>query len=989
MNKSGFGAEEKASACIEHFAFCKSLKLDNIKEQLAKMLNHIGDNGMFAEYTMHDISHVDGMLGLLDKIIVDDTRYNMTEADWLMTVLAIYFHDLGMLITKDEYDNRHENAEYVTFEKEMRSSPAINEYLATLSISTGDDEHFLFQEYVRKNHGKRIWDLLSNCDKKDQEPYKLVREILDGLDNDFRKKLALVCKSHQDDELDPDLHVVDYAFGPSDDEKVNLLFVSVLLRVADVLHVTHDRTPDVEYRIISPKNKISIVEWAKQRSVKSIDVKQEKDANGNVDKSIPAHGFSVQASFEDEKGYFSFKKYLNYADQELKRCNRWCEESRRVNGNNYKFPWDYIDTERVNAIGFSKEKLSFEIDQKNILKLLTGHTLYNDSTVVLRELIQNAIDAGRLQDDTEKEGSNYVSKVVIQWDSKNRNLKISDNATGMNEEAIKNYLLKVGASKYSSENFIKDYPDFHSISRFGIGLLTCFMISDDVDVYTLDAKERICRMLKIRNLHGEYLMRHDADTKNILEGIHGTTFELKVREDVDMSNIETQIKQWIMLPFSQVTLIVDGADAIQIGCQSASEAVRLFAERMNNIIIDEKKYRVYNNTRNGIELACLQKYNEVNGIWSLFYYDENEYDPIAPIGTCIEGIRVTNDTPGMEARNFVAIANCTGKESPSTNVARNELEENAQLDKMYENIYHLYMNMYVEQLNELLTKQNSSWAINEINYQINLLSNPRRRNLFTRNDILKKVIKSLDCNIIDDGYTTKIVSLDNMPNTVCTIDSMAYDAAVRLVRDMESPEVTALGLLKQLDKNFSCQEKCLQVTAMASIVNEMFQDSYSVTSISVDQIHRRILFSWEKGSMLWKSYSVNIRYRSHMRFCIPLDMQHININCTGNYSTLISGKCIYLCFTNSLKDFLTRLISELRVKDDVMKIILSYVGMLILDEEEYKDSQFNNFFDSEENYLGDKLWEQGFSKDDLKTALKNPLAPSLNLRSSYHDIFDY
>ena len=86
-------AEEKAQECLS-YSFCGSLNLQHIKDTLAKILNHIGDNGMFAEYTMHDISHVNGMLSLLDKIIPDTTKYAMTPADWLMTVLAIYFHDL-------------------------------------------------------------------------------------------------------------------------------------------------------------------------------------------------------------------------------------------------------------------------------------------------------------------------------------------------------------------------------------------------------------------------------------------------------------------------------------------------------------------------------------------------------------------------------------------------------------------------------------------------------------------------------------------------------------------------------------------------------------------------------------------------------------------------------------------------------------------------------------------------------------------------------
>ncbi len=52
--------------------------------------------------------------------------------------------------------------------------------------------------------------------------------------------------------------------------------------------------------------------------------------------------------------------------------------------------------------------MSFTIDQENILQLLVGHTLYNDSSVVVRELVQNAIDAVKLQKRYEHKKRNQV-----------------------------------------------------------------------------------------------------------------------------------------------------------------------------------------------------------------------------------------------------------------------------------------------------------------------------------------------------------------------------------------------------------------------------------------------------------------------------------------------------------------------------------------------------------------------------------------------------
>jgi molecular chaperone HtpG len=78
----------------------------HIKRQVGELLNQIGGNGIFDEYTTHDIRHIDAMLKILDWIIPANTKTQMSTADWLMTVLGIYFHDLGLLVTKDEFRSR-------------------------------------------------------------------------------------------------------------------------------------------------------------------------------------------------------------------------------------------------------------------------------------------------------------------------------------------------------------------------------------------------------------------------------------------------------------------------------------------------------------------------------------------------------------------------------------------------------------------------------------------------------------------------------------------------------------------------------------------------------------------------------------------------------------------------------------------------------------------------------------------------------------------
>lgn len=981
-------AEKKALQCIEKYTFCKSINLKSIKETLKDMLNHIGDNGMFIEYTMHDISHVNGMLKLLDIIIPESTKKTMTPADWLMIVLAVYFHDLGMFIPNEEYDNRQGNSGFISTKEKMLENDEIKKYVDSLDGDKG--EKFLYQEYVRKNHGERICDWICNCDKKPEEHCKMISEMLTGLDSKFRSDLALICKSHQLDELPEHLNSVDEAYGPDDKEKVNLLYISVLLRSADVLHVTHDRAPEVEYRIILPQNRISIVEWAKQKEVHNVAIHLERDKSGNVDPNILPHSFEIQANFTDDKGYFSFMSYVDYAVAELKRCNRWCEASRKSNSNKYLFPWTDIDTSRVLAEGFSKDKLRFEIDQQNILMLLTGHTLYNDSTVVLRELIQNAMDAGKLQEKKTKETTKYQCKIKIEWDSTNRVLRVADNATGMDTYTIQNFLLKVGASKYQSEAFKKKYPEFHSISRFGIGLLTCFMISDDIDVYTLDEEEKQCHLLKIRNLNGEYLMRNDADVSHILEKEHGTTFELKVRQDIKMEDIEQQIRQWIIIPFGEVTLSIDGTSPIIIGYKSVREAVEDYAKNQMGLDFKTNKYRVYTHSRNGIDCAFLQYFNSATRVWSLYYSKSNRIYNYTLNGISIEGIKVRSSiTPygGFHYDgDYFAVINCVGEKSPTTNVARNDLEGGIALEEMYKSIFEMFFDSCVSQLSDLCGNNSLTRATIVINYMIDSLYSSLSYGLYYGENSLYKVLEDVKCIPIDNGKEIKLVSLNTIPDKVYIIDSQAFNSAVYLLQDVNVTDKTAYGLLSELDNHEINDENILLDNSIARCVFDLFLKNYEVVAIEADENHRRIQFTWaKKKKEEWIHVELD-KYSAFKHVFVLKNAKYINVIGMGEKAYILSKNCLFVVKESPLHDYLLRLNNDL--KEDKTKFggVCEMIFKKILNDNEILDE------DKMDQHITRVMIGEGHVEDtnyieDVKKALKGYYSSVLNIRKYFlHDL---
>ncbi|PAY10120.1 hypothetical protein CK489_06150 [Bradyrhizobium sp. UFLA03-84] len=89
----------QAATAFEGFG----VSLAEIKRTTAELLSQIGKHGFFAEYSKHDISHIDEVLKLADWLVDEETKKMMSDADWFLITLSIYFHDMGMLVTREEF----------------------------------------------------------------------------------------------------------------------------------------------------------------------------------------------------------------------------------------------------------------------------------------------------------------------------------------------------------------------------------------------------------------------------------------------------------------------------------------------------------------------------------------------------------------------------------------------------------------------------------------------------------------------------------------------------------------------------------------------------------------------------------------------------------------------------------------------------------------------------------------------------------------------
>lgn len=109
----------------------------------------------------------------------------------------------------------------------------------------------------------------------------------------------------------------------------------------------------------------------------------------------------------------------------------------------------------------------FNVNLGGMISILSDH-LYSSPDVFLRELLQNASDAISMRRERDK----GFDKPEINVTANVGSLTFTDNGSGLTEDEVHRFVSVIGqSSKRGSEGYI---------GRFGIGLLSCFIVTDEI-----------------------------------------------------------------------------------------------------------------------------------------------------------------------------------------------------------------------------------------------------------------------------------------------------------------------------------------------------------------------------------------------------------------------------------------------------------------------------------------------------------------------------
>ena len=498
----------------------------SIMKQAANHLKHVSST--MPEFDLHDSTHSEAVLGIIEGLLGDNAQ-NLSSFELFFIIASAYLHDCGMAISDYEmkvmeltegtpdkfisndslkndgkkcfthkeakaFITKNKAAIYQDFSKEIQnwlfvphSENDLIEYLSSLLIEYQEFRNGNFSviksskdfaktnqslrvEYIRRTHHKRIYEYIKNWGNT-----KFSAFPVSGLGQRIATDLASICKAHGEaPEYLSDLEThIEYCGRDSN----NLQFIAMLLRIGDIAHFSNERAP-LELRSLQQfDSDYSFGQWKIKSNGINYNIK-----NGTI---------AFRAFFTIPSDYYDLNNYIDWIDNELGLFQRLIPSW----DNKYHISiTDKVDRSNITfdtSIFTPVPGLKFTLNQTKIIELLMGVGLYKNSFACIRELYQNSLDACRCQiakDDAVGKLSKGFIEFGIDTENGEKYLYCLDNGKGMSKTIIENYLLKIGSSYYQSPDFYQNQAEtgfkFTPTSQFGIGILSCFIIGNRIEIIT-------------------------------------------------------------------------------------------------------------------------------------------------------------------------------------------------------------------------------------------------------------------------------------------------------------------------------------------------------------------------------------------------------------------------------------------------------------------------------------------------------------------------
>jgi hypothetical protein len=523
-----------------------------------------GNPDITKDFTLHDAEHSFRVAERMWEIIPDETKAILSSYELMLLLLSAYLHDIGMsprlgivqdlftLVTTGKQEGNLNASEVFELQDWFdRGGKSVD--LKNGDVIDTEEARRTLMMYCRHRHNdwSEYW-IRNELGKQKVSDY-----------TNFLNDLVEICKSHhcgiealKTQKFDPvrvNIHVV------------HRRYLSMCLRLADVLEIDTERAPDVLFShrdIIGP----SVSHWLKEKFT-SIAI----DRGYVFVTARPERSFVHKAILDT----------INLIEAETKLCKQLVDEKPLnlfppLNVLAHKWniaPAPQVDVESNGDYEFIDG--TFRPNVTKLLELLAGTALYKKPLHAIRELLQNSFDAvktqiaykflrGHFSIEQQIETQNRY-KVILEYYEKDghRWLRCIDEGVGMSKENIlKSFLVGGTSENYERTALVRECRqngyDLSITGKFGIGVLSYFMIAERIE-FTTKKSIDTGTVLPAWHFSIDGLMDFGELKRDNKEN-HGTELLLRLRSDFDFNEyvLEDYLRKTVRYTPCHFTVVYNG-----------------------------------------------------------------------------------------------------------------------------------------------------------------------------------------------------------------------------------------------------------------------------------------------------------------------------------------------------------------------------------------------------------------------------------------------
>jgi hypothetical protein len=446
-----------------------------------------------ADFTLHDAQHAYRVAEIM-AVLAGDLLTVVSPVDLAFMLMAAYGHDIGMTAPGERVQKifqvlRTGNAGILDEAEWSNLRQWLDDAgVAELPLTSegSDDEHLrtaglLTAHYARSRHNDWSAEYLKeHWNDAAYAPF-------DG----WLEEVIALCRSHHEGYAE----LRSQAFAPRLVDGGRVLhrrWCACILRMADVLDFDPERTPDIifRHRDVSTSSEIF---WAKDHAI-HFDFTPTR--------------VTLQATPRSAAIHKAVAETVEMVDAEMALCSLLADEVKFSHGPTQKpLPHEWtLEAQSHSTIvpldhAYEYIEGAFRPDTGRILELLGGLALYRSSDAAIRELLQNAFDATRMEvalhqledgalSDDDRVMLERVHPVLLDVRSRDDggvDLVCVDRGVGMSRETLRSRFLATGRGAGHRERDLARRSRaagirFERTARFGVGVLSYFLLADEMVV---------------------------------------------------------------------------------------------------------------------------------------------------------------------------------------------------------------------------------------------------------------------------------------------------------------------------------------------------------------------------------------------------------------------------------------------------------------------------------------------------------------------------